>query len=77
MVLSDDEKLSRVQIILKPLDLSTDDYKTVFFALLTAMIRGLQLQTREQSSVKMFPSFVTRFPTGKGNAINLTLSNNL
>ncbi|VDD84178.1 unnamed protein product [Mesocestoides corti] len=65
MDMSDEAIFERVQEILQPLCLDQDAYKAIMMKILDAMIRGLNLETRPISSIKMFPSFVTRFPTGK------------
>ncbi|VDO07559.1 unnamed protein product [Rodentolepis nana] len=65
MDLTDDEIYKTVVNILQPLVLSNEDYASIMNRMLDAMVRGLNLKTRESSSIKMYPSFVTRFPTGK------------
>ena len=63
---SDDVIYDDVCKILQPLDLGIEDYKTIRDRVLKAILLGLQLGTRDSSSIKMFPTFVTRLPTGKG-----------
>nr|CDS34383.1 hexokinase type 2 [Hymenolepis microstoma] len=65
MDLSDEEIYKTVENLLQPLFLSKEDYASIMDRMLDAMTRGLNLKTRESSSIKMYPSFVTRFPTGK------------
>lgn len=73
MELSDDLIYERVEKLLQPLVLSIENYKNIRDKLLDAMDRGLKVDTRESSSVKMYPSFVTRFPTGKEKGQYLAL----
>ncbi|KAM7539863.1 hypothetical protein Aperf_G00000042332 [Anoplocephala perfoliata] len=65
MDLSDDAIYESVEKLLQPLILSKEDYENVRGKILDAMNRGLQLKSRDSSSIKMYPSFVTRLPTGK------------
>ncbi len=66
MAQTDEQIFASVEEILAPLNLVCDDYKLVEKEMGSAMVRGLQLATRDAASVKMFPSFVTRLPNGKG-----------
>lgn len=61
----DDAIFERVEKLLQPLILGKEDYENIRDKALDAMNRGLQLKSREASSIKMYPSFVTRLPTGK------------
>ncbi|KAM3172992.1 hypothetical protein ACTXT7_013411 [Hymenolepis weldensis] len=65
MDLTNDDIYERVEKLLQPLVLTNENYANIRDKLLEAMVRGLALETRESSSVKMYPSFVTKFPTGK------------
>ncbi|VDK32514.1 unnamed protein product [Taenia asiatica] len=75
MEFSDNEVYDEVQKILEPLNLKIEDYANIRDRIIDAMVRGLKLKTRESSSIKMFPSFVTRFPSGeeKGQFLALDL----
>lgn len=69
MEFSDNEVYDEVQKILEPLNLKIEDYANIRDRIIDAMVRGLKLKTRESSSIKMFPSFVTRFPSGEGSSL--------
>lgn len=69
MELSDNEVYEEVQKILEPMNLRIEDYANIRDKIIDAMVRGLKLKTRESSSIKMFPSFVTRFPSGEGSSV--------
>ncbi|KAL7063423.1 hypothetical protein AAHC03_01293 [Spirometra sp. Aus1] len=58
--------LKGVQDVMKDFELSIEDYRDIKNALLAALRSGLKLNRRDKSSVKMYPSYVTRMPTGKG-----------
>ncbi|CAH8563309.1 unnamed protein product [Heterobilharzia americana] len=75
MVYSNEELFSKVVEILKPLDLSVVDYEEICERMNEAMRLGLQKSTNEKSSIKMFPSYVTRTPNGTevGNYLALDL----
>ena len=66
MDLSDDTIYENASNILKPLNLGLEDYEVIRDKIVEAMRLGLNLKTRESSSIKMFPSFVTKLPTGRG-----------
>ncbi|VDN10965.1 unnamed protein product [Dibothriocephalus latus] len=53
-----------VQDVMKDFELSIEDYLDIKNALLAALRSGLKLNRRDKSSVKMYPSYVTRMPTG-------------
>lgn len=65
MDLTNDDIYERVEKLLQPLILTNENYANIRDKMLEAMVRGLALETRESSSIKMYPSFVTKFPTGK------------
>ncbi|CAH8573963.1 unnamed protein product [Schistosoma bovis] len=64
MVFSDKQLFEKVVEILKPLDLSVVDYEEICDRMGESMRLGLQKSTNEKSSIKMFPSYVTRTPNG-------------
>lgn len=66
MVFSDKQLFEKVVEILKPLDLSVVDYEEICDRMGESMRLGLQKSTNEKSSIKMFPSYVTRTPNGTG-----------
>lgn len=62
----DPEVFQKVVDITHPFELSMEDYMDIKNALLAALRSGLKLKRREKSSVKMYPSYVTKMPTGEG-----------
>lgn len=62
----DPDVLSRVTEIMHPFELSMEDFMDIKNALLAALRSGLKIKRREKSSVKMYPSYVTKMPTGEG-----------
>ncbi|VDQ00827.1 unnamed protein product [Trichobilharzia regenti] len=75
MVYSNEQLFEKVVEIMKPLDLSVVDYEELCERMNEAMRLGLQKSTNEKSSIKMFPSYVTRTPNGTetGNFLALDL----
>ncbi|VUZ47087.1 unnamed protein product [Hymenolepis diminuta] len=61
----DPEIFQKVVDITHPFELSMEDYMDIKNALLAALRSGLKLKRREKSSVKMYPSYVTKMPTGE------------
>ena len=57
----------QVENILRPLDLSDDDYRKVMQLMLENMERGLSKQTNDTATIKMFPTYVRAVPDGTGN----------
>ena len=56
----------QVENILRPLDLSDDDYRKVMQLMLENMERGLSKQTNDTATIKMFPTYVRAVPDGTG-----------
>lgn len=62
----DPDIFQKVVEVIRPFELSMEDYMDIKNALLAALRSGLKLKRREKSSVKMYPSYVTKMPTGEG-----------
>ncbi|KAK4470328.1 hypothetical protein MN116_005893 [Schistosoma mekongi] len=75
MVYSNEQLFEKVVEVLKPLDLSVVDYEELCEKMDEAMRLGLQKSTNAKSSIKMFPSYVTKTPNGTetGNFLALDL----
>ncbi|KAK7109954.1 hexokinase-like isoform X2 [Littorina saxatilis] len=54
----------KVENILRPLDLSDDDYHTVMQSMLDQMERGLGAATNDTAPIKMYPTYVRAVPDG-------------
>ncbi|VDN13672.1 unnamed protein product [Dibothriocephalus latus] len=64
--LTDEVILEKVKERLSCFDLTQADYAKIRAKMNDAMLRGLNLGTRDKASVKMYPSFVTKLPNGTG-----------
>ncbi|KAH8870722.1 Hexokinase [Schistosoma japonicum] len=75
MVYSDEQLFEKVVEVLRPFDLSVVDYEEFCDKMDEAMRLGLQKSTNGKSSIKMFPSYVTKVPNGTetGNFLALDL----
>lgn len=62
----DDEIMKRVRSLLMPFNLRLYDYDQISTELLHSMEKGLCRSTRKDSSLKMYPSFVTKLPNKTG-----------
>lgn len=62
----DSDVFQQVLDVMQPFRLSMEDYMDIKNALLAALRSGLKLRRRDKSSVKMYPSYVTKMPTGEG-----------
>lgn len=61
---SDKAALKRVENIVRPLNLSDDDYRKVMALMLDNMERGLASATHDTARVKMYPTYVRAVPDG-------------
>nr|CDS23579.1 hexokinase [Echinococcus granulosus] len=61
----DPDVFQQVLEVMHPFRLSMEDYMDIKNALLAALRSGLKLRRRDKSSVKMYPSYVTKMPTGE------------
>ena len=59
----------QVENILRPLDLSDDDYRKVMSLMLDNMERGLRSDTNGTATVKMYPTYVRAVPDGTGTLL--------
>ncbi len=57
---------SEIVKFLKPLVLEQSDYSEIRDVMLETMKRGLDIKTRKNASIKMYPSYVTSLPDGTG-----------
>ncbi|CAH8516822.1 unnamed protein product [Schistosoma turkestanicum] len=75
MVVSNEQIFKEVCEILKPFDLSVVDYEEICHRMDESMRMGLKKSTNAESSIKMFPSYVTKTPNGTetGNFLALDL----
>ncbi len=64
----DQDIFKDVQDIMRQFELSIEDYLDIKNALIAALRSGLKLRRREKSSVKMYPSYVTKMPNGDGKS---------
>ncbi|KAL3308939.1 hypothetical protein Ciccas_012523, partial [Cichlidogyrus casuarinus] len=64
---------SQVQKTLEPLALKPADYEEIKQLMITAMNKGLTLEGRENSSIRMYPSYVTTIPDGSESGSFLAL----
>lgn len=55
--------------ILSEFRLQEDDLKKIMYRMQKEMDRGLKLETHEEASVKMLPTYVRSTPEGSGNAL--------
>ncbi|XP_074837912.1 hexokinase-4 [Carettochelys insculpta] len=60
-------RLPQVEQILSEFQLKEEDLKTVMRRMQKEMDRGLKLETHEEASVKMLPTYVRSTPEGSGN----------
>ena len=67
----DPDVFQKVNEVMHPFELSMEDYMDIKNALLAALRSGLKLKRRDKSSVKMYPSYVTKMPTGEGKFTHL------
>ncbi|VDM01430.1 unnamed protein product [Schistocephalus solidus] len=63
-VLTDEEIFDKVKERLSCFELKQADYANIRKNMNNAMLRGLNIGTRDKASVKMYPSFVTKLPNG-------------
>ncbi len=61
-----DSSIARVEEVLKGLTLDVDHYREVMLRMQTAMENGLSTASRSRSSIKMYPTYVTKLPSGNG-----------
>lgn len=60
--------LLQVEQILSEFRLKEEDLKKVMYRMQKEMDRGLKLETHEEASVKMLPTYVRSTPEGSGTA---------
>ena len=60
----------QVENILRPLELTDDDYRKVMQLMLDNMERGLASSTNASAVIKMFPTYVRAVPDGTGKHID-------
>lgn len=62
-----DEKLfQKVMEIMKPFDLSVNQYNHFCDLMSQSMDKGLKVATHDKASIKMFPTYVSKIPDGTG-----------
>ncbi|XP_025096390.1 hexokinase-1-like isoform X2 [Pomacea canaliculata] len=59
-----DEQVKSVENILKPLELTDDDYRKVVDLMQEKMEEGLARSTNDKATIKMFPTYVRAVPNG-------------
>lgn len=59
-----DDEAQTVENILKPLELTDDDYRKVTQLMLEKMQEGLRKATNDKATIKMFPTYVRAVPDG-------------
>lgn len=63
----------QVEQILSEFRLKEEDLKKVMYRMQKEMDRGLKLETHEEASVKMLPTYVRSTPEGSGMALPVLL----
>ena len=67
----DMSRMEEALTILKQIEISDDDLKEISLKMGEAMSQGLKKETHNQASIKMYPTYVQKVPTGSGNTLNV------